>query len=1191
MTTDSLDRMKSPIDKDKAEVGPLGAKDKRLSIFARGGDPVRSTHPGRVKSIIKSQKFFTIILAATENGTDLSGRTPSDPNVNLAEFPNTSYANLGSVNVQVGEKVSAGHQIGTVSFFPTGGRTGIRYGVNANGSGTEASKLSPQGELARNLIKRVQVDPAGTDETGDSTGIKLLKEEPKDADLSTEGLNELASVEELKSEGLLEQTGVSNFPYVTRPQVRFLEHKNQVFSHDVMIFISGVDVSSYLVGQLTISIVDKDGWNECNLTLNNAMNNFIITQENMGFNNDLKGVFRTADGQGERKYSEQAKKDLIAYKDDALRNPTVDIEKMKLVQASVTQGPVDVNVTGKQIDQVSQATGEVVPPVKGEGKGGKRDRASKTTLQAGPGLTDRRWQLGFMSTVFHKHDPIRIFRKNPIREADEWMPAFTGYLDQISYDTNYINGQSQVKISCYDIRAIAAKMRVQETAVTGATNPRALFQGKDAAGSASLFTDLLNPTIQGHPLQAKRYEDVMEFLITGTSTQSEELNKAFGESKFRRGIGDFTLGEKISYRPGDSKAEKKIAPDPLEHWHALCLFGTNGANGFRRVSLDGDASGKVKGLIKSIKKPTEKEEQVLNSIQGSITDAVVAKAAGILDRRYLTAAEATYIGNATTHDGEWSPHKQYVHFLLPASGTGAKNLLDSDVENANSNQLDFRSRLDIMQDFSARIDYQFWVSPMGDFIVEFPQYDFMPEDYGEYSTVFKVDKHLTSDTIQDEAGEMVTAIIAHGRIRPENEGNRNVKDFAQPKAVVVSPMMMMRYGVLEHELTLPFVSQAGALARLAQIEFQKKLAESNKMNMDFNYRPWILPNRPMEHMERKRIGLTTAVNNTLTLFKEGNTAITTRYVRRQIFRADGTANYTFIFSGTTMPITYREIYENSTIEPAVGTAKGTPTLDQSEDLSEDDTNSGSEERTKDLNAKGEVIQNETSVEVSKKIGDTAKFPGSPVPSLESVGRFLAMAQQNSGWNPLNRLPDGAFGLFGLSTEQREGLGIGDSADVDKQTEAADDYWRKLTYKWKGNLDMVAAEFDLGLEGIKNPFTLENWKKTKGAVNKTLGKAWEKIAQPLQSGFNELFPGETDPVEVEKSAEAKAAVEKAETAGALPAGQGFQSTVGVLVFTKPDAAATPSTDVGATQVRAEENVVTNFPKQRTDEELDAFFDFE
>ena len=1157
--SDILDKLPfSPVDKETAEVAPLGTESKLLGIIARGGDPVRSTHPGRVQSIIKTDKIFTVILAATLNGTDNSGRTPDDPNVNLAEFPNTFYSGLGSVNVQVGEKVSAGHQLGTVSFFPNtgspGGTTGITYGVNANGSSTEAARLAPQGEIAISLIKRVNTDPTGPPTDGTVT---KLKEEPKDADPETVGLNEAAAVEAQEAPASLDNVGTANFPYVTRPQVRFVEQKNQVFSHDVLVYISGVDVTPYLVGQLDINIVDKDGWNECSLSLNNAMNNFIITQENMGYNNDLKGVFRADGSQGERKYSEQAKKSLIEYKKDNLRNPTVDIEKMRLVRATTTQGVAVADATGNQAQQVSNATGNV-PPVRGQADGPKRDRASDTTFQANPGLTDRRWQLGFMSAVFHKHDPIRVFRKNPIREADEWMPAFTGYLAEISYDTDYITGKSQVKLSCYDIRALAAKMRVQETAVTGVTNPRALFQGEDEAGSASLFTDLLNPTVHGHPLQAKRYEDVMEFLITGTSTEEANLNKAFARSKFRRGIGDFTVGEKISYRPGDSRAEPKASPDPLEHWHALCLFGTNGSEGFRRISPDGSAAGIQDGVVKAILPLDAVNTGRVESGQEPL---------GNFDRRYLTVAEVRSIGEQTTHDGEWAPHKQYVHFLLPADGTGARNLLDSDVANANSNQLDFRSRLDIMQDFSARIDYQFWVSPMGDFIVEFPQYDFMPEDYGEYSTVLKVDKHLTSDTIQDEAGDMVTAVIAHGRIRPEGEAQ--IPDFIQPKAVVVSPMMMMRYGVLEHELTLPFVSTTDSLARLAQIEFQKKLAESNKMNLAFNYRPWLLPNRPVEHMERKRIGLTTAVNNSMQVFKEANTAITTRYVRRQLFRSDGTANYTFIFSGTSMPITYREIFENSTITPSTGGAGGVTIREQATGAAPSGSNTANPTSTSATVTQGNV-QNATMTRA------TATPAASPTPSSEQVGRFMALAQQNSGWNELNRQPEGGYGIFGLSDEQRRGLGIGDNADPDAQIEAADGYFRNLVSKWKGDLDMAVMEFQEGIEAVKNVNLVEEFKEGFGAINKKLGAEYEKIAQSLKDEFNELFPGDSEPTDqaAQASDEAKAAIEEAETAAALPSGQGYQSTVGVLVFTKVDAAATPSTDAGATQVQATQNVVTN-----------------
>jgi hypothetical protein len=468
---------------------------------------------------------------------------------------------------------------------------------------------------------------------------------------------------------------------------------------------------------------------------------------------------------------------------------------------------------------------------------------------------------------------------------------------------------------------------------------------------------------------------------------------------------------------------------------------------------------------------------------------------------------------------------------------------------------------------------------MGDFIVEFPQYDFMPEDYGEYNTVFRVDKHLTSDTIQDEAGDMVTAIVAHGRIRPESEAN--VDDFIQPKAVVASPMMMMRYGVLEVELSLPFINSASALARIAQIEFQKKLSESNKMNMDFNYRPWIVPNRPIEHVERKRIGLTTAVNNTLTVFKEANTSITTRYVRRQLFRPNGDATYTFIFSGSSMPITYRQIYEPATISGVSGSAAGGVRL------AIDPVGDATGSEIADVET---PVINESTLEASQTVRDAHSVEGSPIPGLEQIGRFMAMAQQNSGWNPLNRREDGSFGLFGMSKEQRDGLGVGDSADVTEQTEAADGLFRGLVSKYKGDLDMAVAEFQLGIEKIKNFNILEEFKKTFGAVNKKLGAEFEKLAQPLTDGFDVLFPGDAEPTpeDAKASEETKAAVEAAETAGAVASGNGFQTTVGVLVFATGDTLETPSTEAGATQEQAEAAAINanRFPKQQTAEELDA-----
>jgi hypothetical protein len=1115
----------SPVDPAVSE--KVSSSNAALLISAPGGTPVRATHPGTVSSI-----------QATGSGSYVEIIAGQDAYNRSFDSSSTAYTPLGTVDVSVGERVDTGQQIGTVSFDTFeefGGVSGLSYSVLANQSGSTAAKRDPVSEGGLSIVQQAQPQESAPD------SVVPVREAPPEAADGTKGLNQDGATKAAENPPSLDGVGVGNYKYRSRPQVKFAEQKNQVFSHNFLVFISGVDVTRYVTGSISINLVDRDGWNEANLVLNNALDNFVITLNNLGFNKDLKGRFRATDVPGEDKYSEFAKQQIIEYKNDKKRNPFVDVAKMQLVESTITQGSAEINATGKSVEASTQNPNDVSDGATTN----KRDKGRENLTKADPAnFVDRRWQLGFQSPVFHKHDPIRIFIKNPIREIDQWMPAFTGYLNQISYDTNYLNGLSVIKLSCYDIRALAAKMRIQETAVTGLTNPRALFQGAESVGSASLFTDLLNPTVVGNPLQSKKFEDVMEFIITGTSTQSERLNAAFGESKFRRGIGDFTVGDRILYRPGDSKTGTQ--PDPLEHWHALCLFGTDGRE-FRTGVTEDAATDEQAGKAQIVQGVAKK----------GLTNA--------FDRRWLTEAEVRTIGTNTTHDGEWAPHKQFVHFLLPAEGTGAKNLLEADAANVNSNQLDFRSRLDIMQDFAARIDYQFWVTPIGDFVVEFPMYDFYPDDFQEYKTVLQVDKHLQSDTIQDEAGDMTTAIIAHGRIRPETEAQ--IEEPVQPKAVVVSPMMMMRYGVIEHELTLPFISSANSLARIAQIEFQKKLAESNKMNMQFSYRPFITPNRPMEHMERKRIGLTTAVNNSITVLKEAKTTVTTRYVRRQIFRSDGTPAYTFIFSGTSMPITYREIYEPGTIE-AVSNPAGSGVSLVQQPVTETSNTA--------LPTVEDPVITQGAVETFEAVKQEELLSKSPVPSSEQSGRFMAMAQQLSGWNPFNRTEDGGFGLFNLPKDLRDATGLGDITDIGAQITAADNHFRGLVGKWQGNLDNAVAEFNLGAEKMKNADLVAEFKAGIGAVNKTLGAEFEKIAQPLIDGYNKLFPGDKEAKDTsnEAATETKKVVAAAEAAGPVPSGKGSQTTVGVLVFTTQDEQATSSTEASPSQTQATQNKVTN-----------------
>ncbi len=1123
----------SPIDAADGELLDSGdnvpGDRKKMQLLTKAGTIVRTTHPGTVVKIIDTsgsdwdwgsgvlKTAFVVKLAALPK----AGQSKS-------QMPQTGYGPLGTVDVVPGQTVGVGHQLGTVAATPGQAETTLWYGVDRNASGTAAAAVAPASEAGIDAVKSMQIDGIAPPET------VALRKPPPEAPAESPAL---APVEE--TQGNLDSLPTddprsSNGDRVDTSKgevVHFREQVNQVYTHDFLVFIAGVDVTKYLVGNLEITLVDKDGWNEASLSLNNSANNFVITYANLGIGQPGgKGKFRSDDTSGEDKYSERAKKELITYKTDESRNPFVDIDELKLILAGSTQGLVSgVNFTGF----VDATTGNITSDI---GPNSLQELGAKTVGgKVNVSQKDRRWQLGFMSTVFHKEDPIRIFRKNPIREADEWMPAFTGYLENISYDTDYVTGKSNVKLGCYDIRAWISRMRVQTTAITGVTNPKAIFLGRpdSASGIDGIFSDLLDPAIKTHPLSGRHYEDVMEFLITGTATQDRNLEKQFRDSGFSRGCGDFTVGERIYHKPGDKKTGAQ--PDSLEHWHSLCLFGYDGQ---KRIQGTETVTEGKKGVSTSV---------VTTSV---VNDAEGSKAVGAeFNRRWLTQKEAKRIGAQTVHDGAWAPHKMFLHMLLPAAGTGARNLLDFDAFNASGNQLEFRGKLDILQDFSNRIDYQFWVTPMGDIVVEFPQYDFFPRDYGEYEHVFRVNKHLQSDNIQDEAGQMTTAVIASGRISPATEAN--IEDQYQPKAVVVAPLMMARYGVLEHELALPFINSASSLKRLAQIAFQKKLAESNRMDMQFDYRPFIMPNRPMENFERQRMALTTSVVNTMEIFKKASTNISCRYVRRALFREDKTLGFTLITGGTSMPITYREIFE-----PGTGGYLAT----------EGRTGSGGEGTTPQLSiadASGNpgtaltttspllTPGNQTAVAaVNEYAAATDGFTN------EMAGRLKAAGQMLSGFTETARhtRTDG-FGMFMMKSDVRGddlaagAFGIGDSTSITDQISASGDHLMGLYGKYKGNLDDAMAEFSLGAEAIKNIDIREEWNEGWGKVNKTLGEAWEEASQSLQEGWEYLFPGQTNPVDTETVASSDEAKEAQVTAAEvpLPDAPGYMSSVGVLVF--------------------------------------------
>jgi hypothetical protein len=726
----------------------------------------------------------------------------------------------------------------------------------------------------------------------------------------------------------------------TRALVRFWERSYQALYEDFRVFIQGVEVTAFVSSSLAITYSNRDGPNMCSFTLDNAMDRFIITSDN------LSGKWRdTLD-----RYSEAAKHAIYLYKTgqalvtqdriaelsnllfdrnreiveqrtteeiardqnerrrrrrtrnlqrdqgeltkerrDVLRVSASDTvhdmpADMVLDNQADVQDAVFERLLAEGMSQAaaSQMAKEVVTQRRNQLVKADRQRAAADgpAVETNPDDTsselkgrfrreqnirnpvdsdtgDARWPLQERSIVFHKNDPVRIFIHNPLTADDDaWMYGFTGFVDQYPVQTDYLTGQSTIQIQCYDIKSLMQKMRVQQNSVIPTVEPTQLFQDR-----SSIFADLISPGRWSHTFANLAFEDSMALLTTGTRVDRRGQGRKFG-------VGDLAVGKIVTY-PVTENPNDDVNRATLEEWHSLCL---NGA-------------------------------------------APLTSTNEIADTSLLTRQQVDLIGRETTSDGAYAPTRALVHFLLPKDGTAARNLTQQTFD-AGSEQRDFVTRFEIITDFCARLDYEFLVLPNGDIAFEFPMYDFLPEDFGDYKGVFEADYHLMNGNMADESGDIVTAVVVSGGpARTNVDEYGNAPPSVVPRGIIQSSVMAARVGVTVEQVSLPFVQSAARLRSLGFIEFQKRLSNASSFDMEFGFRPFILPNRPLYNIVEKRMGLTSSVTNTMEVFGACSTGTSIKYVRQ--VRSDGT--FRFITGSDAMPISYRKIFPGNT--KSVGNAK------------------------------------------------------------------------------------------------------------------------------------------------------------------------------------------------------------------------------------------------------------------------------
>lgn len=692
----------------------------------------------------------------------------------------------------------------------------------------------------------------------------------------------------------------------------FTEKRFTSYNHSLRVFIYGSDVSAWLKGNVTITYSARDGFNTASFDLANPRRIFQIAEWNLcdtpvsSLKQDCgKPAYFKITGD---EYSEQVKKEIF------IKKQSENIYYWKTVLQN-----------GGSLSVTSTALGT---------RGGHRGipisatAANAHLFSSNPYFPPRQYEeskyrLYLNDCIFNKNDYIRIFSKNPFKASnDEWVEVFCGFIQDHPISTNFLTGESTVRITATCVKQQLQRMRVNVNKSLGELDAQPI-------ADTVFYHDFINNSEQySHPFANASLEDAVKTLILGTANPSRDPKKLTDAIRHQM-YGNFKLGNLVCYNPASPG-------NTLERWHLMTVFGVN-------------------------KVPFPK--------------------GGNQDDLWLTTKEMNTIGANTFPDKSadavvGGPSSRYLHMLLPAGGTGPGTLVTYDtLQHGNASAVrEWSTRWEVIRDLASKLDFQVLTSPSGDLLLEFPQYGFTPcaylTDFGaqeaatpagtvndaadaaksSHSTpltgssnetgspkgfrtdchnyhnsykhaiapLFVYRVHQKEETLSDEAEDFPTILTVTGGMA-FHQTSLKAGDIFAPRGFVTSPLLVDRYGVIAETVDFPFAGQRAddqgttdstivkRLTQLGLIEFTKRMADASTWSGSLVYRPFMFPNRPIQLGKSNRIGLTTNVTYTWVVGQSASMSINCHMLMGR--RHDG--SFRLITGSVNTPIDYGAIWHES----------------------------------------------------------------------------------------------------------------------------------------------------------------------------------------------------------------------------------------------------------------------------------------
>lgn len=324
--------------------------------------------------------------------------------------------------------------------------------------------------------------------------------------------------------------------------------------------------------------------------------------------------------------------------------------------------------------------------------------------------------------IFQSNDPVRIFMRDPFNPR-VWFYMFTGF---VSGNTDHVsqNNDGTVTIQVEDVTRILRYARIttnpglfdidavkqqedsvirtfyNEDGLTELTLPEFMYTilfGSDVAGTTNQLTAGVGETIQGNRYNYKRVS----------------VNGSTDSTASKDGCGSFTYSRSLTLVMGRDANVPETGPITAVQQREVQLLGANALAVYQAIVDHQVRASDLESMVLEGQTPVSRAGLVKDALTGDVRVDEVIRTIGENPHLYPVDAGRLLL-------------------LLPASigPSSNRNLLIRDLIQSVATQTTYRSRLAMINDVLARIEFSFYSSPKGDLLCEMPLYDFEPKDFG-----------------------------------------------------------------------------------------------------------------------------------------------------------------------------------------------------------------------------------------------------------------------------------------------------------------------------------------------------------------------------------------------------------------------------------------------------------------------------